>query len=293
METALRELTLVFFTTIAPAGVVGYLVMAAHAWLAPEGQAARTSRYLVIPLALVITGLIASATHLGTPENALYVITGVGRSPLSNEVATAVAFLALGGVYWIVSFRDDVPGWLHRAGLALSSVAGLVFVLFISLAYSVSTVPTWSLPTAPLTLWAGALASGPFVGMAGVLCAGAPMTRRLRAVCFAMAGAGTVVNAALLLAEWQALAGIATTVVSARELVPWFPFAIAAFAVLEAAAVISCAVAVRGLSGPIVQALDRVDVKRACLVVLAVVLSLAGCFAVRFAFYAMHMTIGM
>ena len=115
METALNEITLVLFTSIAPAGVVGFIMMA---WVAfsttDKARADAASRHLVIPLTLAITGLIASATHLGTPANALYVISGIGRSPLSNEVVAAVAFLAIGGVYWIASFRDDMPKLVRR-----------------------------------------------------------------------------------------------------------------------------------------------------------------------------------
>ena len=123
METALNEITLVLFTTIAPAGVMGYLTMALAIVLSrDEERAAAISRYLVVPLVLAISGLIASATHLGTPANALYVITGIGRSPLSNEVVAAVAFLALGGVYWILSFRDDLRRPFRVAWLAALSL---------------------------------------------------------------------------------------------------------------------------------------------------------------------------
>ena len=65
MDMALSEITLVLFTTIAPAGIMGCLVMAAFGLLADEQDAARASRFLVIPLVLVVSGLIASATHLG------------------------------------------------------------------------------------------------------------------------------------------------------------------------------------------------------------------------------------
>lgn len=51
-----------------------------------EKGRARLAHATVIPLLVSMVGLVASATHLGTPANALYVLTGVGRSPLSNEV---------------------------------------------------------------------------------------------------------------------------------------------------------------------------------------------------------------
>ena len=51
METALNEITLVLFTTIAPAGVMGYLTMALAIVLSrDEERAAAISRYLVVPL---------------------------------------------------------------------------------------------------------------------------------------------------------------------------------------------------------------------------------------------------
>ena len=61
METALNEITLVLFTTIAPAGVIGYLAMAlAVVSTRDEGRACALSRHLVVPLVLAISGLIAS-----------------------------------------------------------------------------------------------------------------------------------------------------------------------------------------------------------------------------------------
>lgn len=334
METALNEITLVLFTTVAPAGVVGYLIMLVLAWRAEVGgarasaraaadaavgagsafasgadacasegaradalagssasaasvahsSARRIERYLVVPLVFAISGLIASATHLGTPANALYVITGVGRSPLSNEIAAAVAFLALGGAYWFLSFRDDVPAPLRRALAALTTLAGVAFIAMISLAYSVSTVPTWNLPTGPVSLWLAALASGPFVALLGLRLAGAEAPRTAWRVLLALSLAAAVVNAAVLGAEGALLGGIVTTVQAAGDLVPWLPWVIAAFLVCEAAAVAVSIADSRRARG----AVDHVVVSAA-----AAAMSLAGCFAVRFAFYAMHMTSGM
>lgn len=334
METALSEITLVLFTTIAPAGVVGYLVMAAGILRAPsDAEAARIGRCLVVPLVLSITGLIASATHLGTPANALYVLTGIGRSPLSNEVVAAVAFLALGGVYWIVSFRDDVPRAFRTAWLAVTMAAGVAFVLFISLAYSVDTVPTWSLPTAPVTLWLNALSSGPLVGLLGLRTAGSGRSRAFWATCLGTVAVATAANAAVLAKEHEWLAGIATTVQTALDLAPWFLQTAVVFVACQAVAVTAAALACRGERADALSAaaapreggsanggaaaggvssvahgapdagqaplspdaLVRPAWATRCTVALAgaAVVSMAGCFAVRFAFYAVHMTSGM
>ena len=102
-DTALGEITLVLFTTLAPSGVVAFICMG----LPVLGRGAsvalrqRLNVFLGLPLVVAMVGLVASATHLGNPANALYVFLGVGRSPLSTEVFCAVVFLALAGLYWL------------------------------------------------------------------------------------------------------------------------------------------------------------------------------------------------
>ena len=91
-----------------------------------------------------MVGLIASATHLGNPSNALYVFTGVGRSPLSTEVFAAVIFLALAGVFWLYSFAERPHVGLQRGLLAAIDVAIVAFVVAVAFAYSVDTILTWS-----------------------------------------------------------------------------------------------------------------------------------------------------
>ena len=298
METALNEITLVLFTTIAPAGVMGYLTMGLAIVLSrDEERAGAISRYLVVPLVLAISGLIASATHLGTPANALYVITGIGRSPLSNEVVAAVAFLALGGVYWILSFRDDLRRPFRVAWLAATAAAGFVFVGYIAVAYSVPSVPTWNLPTAPLTLWLNALSSGPLVGLFGLLLARQEPNRGMAAALLALVALAAAVNAAVLGMQWQELPGIVTTTTRAVDLVPAMPLAIGAYAACEAVAValggIGALRRVIGTGDDPFAAAQRARIVRLALTGASALLTLAACFAVRFTFYALHMTLGV
>ena len=99
-STAFSEITLVLFTTLAPSGAVAYLLMNLPVLFGRVDGTLRQrlDRLSCLPLAITMVGLIASATHLGNPSNALYVFTGVGRSPLSTEVFCAVIFLALAGM---------------------------------------------------------------------------------------------------------------------------------------------------------------------------------------------------
>ena len=239
----------------------------------------------MVPLVLAISGLIASATHLGTPANALYVITGIGRSPLSNEVVAAVAFLALGGVYWILSFRDDLRRPFRVAWLAATAAAGFVFVGYIAVAYSVPSVPTWNLPTAPLTLWLNALSSGPLVGLFGLLLARQEPNRGMVAALLALVALAAAVNAAVLGMQWQELPGIVTTTTRAVDLVPAMPLAIGAYAACEAVAValggIGALRRVIGTGDDPFAAAQRARIVRLALTGASALLTLAACFALR------------
>ncbi len=115
-SVALSEITLVLFTTLAPSGAVAYLLMSLPvlSGRAAGDTARRLNQLTCLPLLVAMVGLVASATHLGNPANALYVFTGVGRSPLSTEVFAAVIFLALAGVYWLYSFAEHPRVGLQR-----------------------------------------------------------------------------------------------------------------------------------------------------------------------------------
>lgn len=93
-DMAFGEITLVVFTTLAPSGAVALAIMAGVLLFAKldDDARARIDKFMCIPLVVAMVGLIASATHLGNPANALYVFLHVGSSPLSNEVLSAVFF---------------------------------------------------------------------------------------------------------------------------------------------------------------------------------------------------------
>ena len=154
MGTALGEITLVLFTTLAPSGVVAFILMGLpllRADLAADARR-RINQFLSIPLVTAMVGLVASATHLGNPANALYVFLGVGRSPLSTEVFCAVVFLALAGVYWLYSFAERPRIGLQRPWMVLAMAAGIVFVTSVAFAYNAETIVSWYTVYVPLNL---------------------------------------------------------------------------------------------------------------------------------------------
>ena len=80
MTSGLDNLSLALFTALAPAGVVAFIVLAlARIFSADHDRAVRIDRMIALPFAVALLGFIASATHLGTPANALHVFAGVAR----------------------------------------------------------------------------------------------------------------------------------------------------------------------------------------------------------------------
>lgn len=285
-DTALGEITLVLFTTLAPWGVVAFICMG----LPVLGRGAsvalrqRLNVFLGLPLVVAMVGLVASATHLGNPANALYVFLGVGRSPLSTEVFCAVVFLALAGLYWLYNFVEHPKPQLQRAWLVLAMLAGAVFVAAVGCAYAADTIVSWHTVYVPLNLMLNALVGGPILAIAGLRAAGyEPVEGRMGRVLTMVAAAALAVNVVTFGVQGADLASIENSYLTAAELVPSYGLMVCAFGVL-------------GMAGIGLDAVElwprrvRLSVGRAAG---AAVLVLAGIFVMRFAFYMMHMTVGL
>lgn len=324
MDMALGEITLVLFTTLAPSGAFAVMIVMARLLAlgsgASGGARVRLERSLVLPLVVTMVGLVASATHLGNPANALYVFARVGKSPLSNEVACAVAFLALVGVYWLYSFSERPRARLKRVWLVVAIVAGAAFITAVAFAYRAETIMSWDTPFVPIALWLNALVGGPLLALltlrigepgARVGCIG----RALVVVSAAAFVANVVVNGL----QFSVLASESNAVGSPLDFAPWYAVAFAAFVVLAAAGIAVDALALFGgrraqarsadAGAPAVAACADPDpdadadapaqagqamVRRslsASRAVLACALAFAGIFAMRFAFYATHLTV--
>lgn len=303
LQTAFREITLVFFTTLAPSGAIAFVFMALPligGWVAQEMRVS-FNKYLCVPLLVSMVGLVASATHLGNPSNALYVFLGVGQSPLSNEVFFAVVFLALGGLYWIYSFTLRQSATVSRVWLIGASIAAIGFVLAICYAYDARTVITWQLPTGPLSVIANALLGAPLIALACFAWIGeTSVSKRYCKTLLCVAVTMVVVNAGLYAWQWLCLESIFNSRVGAVDLVPYYWLYWSAFVLLEIAAVAIATVAYRGQKVCIASeavfspgVLRRVWERCAVKLTMAAALSLCGIFVMRFVFYMMHMTVGL
>lgn len=282
-DTALSEITLVLFTTLAPSGAVAYIVMVLATLRTQGDERKRISGALLIPFLVSLVGLVASATHLGNPDNALYVFSHVGQSPLSNEVGAAVLFLGLSGVHWLYQFAEHAKRPVLNVLVTIAMVAAVVFVLSIAFAYSSRTIMTWNTPFVPVALCLNALVGGPVLALAGLQFShwkpASGWAGRMLLVLSAMA---LLVNIGVYLAQAAELAAIKNYVVSAAQLVPHVELFVAGFGVLVVAGLVIDAI-------PLMRR-GELSVVRAAV---ASALVFAGIFVMRFAFYMMHMTTGI
>lgn len=283
MSSGFDPVSLAIFTTLAPAGAVAFLILAlARLTASDHADAVRIDRVIALPFATALLGFIASATHLGTPANALHVFSGVGTSPLSNEVLAAVIFLFLVGAYWMCAFKINFPDGIADPWLVVASLAAVAFIACTSLAYAARTVPTWDTVFTPVNLILAALMAGTllallFLAVARIerpLLNRALMTLSLLALVF---GLGS------LLLQQADLATIGNNETTALSLVPRYPLVIAAFALLGV-----------GAEGLGLFSLRRSLARRGRIVVriAASLLAVAAVLAVRTAFYNLHMTVG-
>lgn len=224
MDAGFDGASLAVFTALSPAGAIAYLCLAvillARGSLDDQGRV-RLERLLCVPLGVAWVGFIASATHLGTPANALHVIWGIGRSPLSNEVAAAVVFLFTSGVCWMYAFKEHRRARVQKAFLGISAVSALVMVGFTSMAYSIPTVPSWDTWLTPANLWMAACTAGPSLAAFALHAAQCRGRVWLRG-CLAVSAAALCVGTVLLFVHMQVLGGISNNVSTAAELVPGY-----------------------------------------------------------------------
>lgn len=244
-----------------------------------------------------MVGLVASATHLGNPANALYVFLHVGSSPLSNEVVSAVGLLACSDLYWLYSFSVKPLVWLQRLLLAMIAATGIVFVAMVSLAYSVDTIVTWSLPMVPISLWLNALVGGPLLAAITLYAAQwRALVGRFGLLLMTVPLIALAANMVVYIVQGRLLSGVANSVVAATDLVPHYHAMLLAFALMCFAGCVLAAFTMHAVSREAVaHGGGELAFSKRVLVRLLVscLLVFAGVFIMRFAFYMMHLTVGL
>ena len=286
LATALDEVTLVLFTTLAPSGAVAYAIMgAAGAMGAWPTSGKRVSRALLIPFLVTLVGLVASATHLGNPDNAFVRVLPRGAQALCRtRCFAAVLFLSASGLHWLYQFAEHARPRVLNALMGAAILASFAFVPRWRSPMPAATVVTWDTPFVPVALCLNALVGGPVLAVAGLrLAQWEPLEGKAGWALLALSLAALVVNAGVYVAQGASVLPLRNYLVSAEQLVPTYGAMVIAFCVLAAAGL---AVDAAGLlRGPRhVESVGRHRVgARVC----------RHLRMMRFAFYMMHMTYGI
>ena len=304
---ALNAIELVVFTTLAPSAAVAYAIVASRFLLRHADDRRHAvpvpCTALFVPLALVTAGFVVSATHLGNPGNALYVLNRVGQAGLSNEVFFTGLFLSLSGGFWIAALLRRPPKLLENLWVVATVAAAVAYLVSTSRVYCMPTVPTWGTPQAQAGLLLGALAGGPLLaGTCMALADRDPLGRRERRALLAGSAVGTVASCVALAWQWQVAAGMRNVFGSAGDFAPHYLAAVAVYGVgmLAACALVGRALARGGNgtsadtgavgSGP-AAGVPWSRRRRAIVLLAGVALMYAVTFLVRFQFYRMYLTL--
>lgn len=285
METALNELPLAIFTTLAPMGAGAFAVLAAAfcTMKLDDVKIKAIDRFSLIPLGLIAVGFIASFFHLASPLKAYGVLSGIGHSPLSNEIAVGMVFFVAAIVYVALGLAGKLSASARKPFALVVAVLALVFSLFTGLAYMMPTIPSWDSPLVPLEMIGSALLGGALLALVVLALAKAfddVDGHVMKSVAFLAGVIGFVAVAVALVGHFDMLGEL------------WSPAVVGA-SLAEVVVPFLWAAAVCGVIG--VACLGVASFGKSVLVPAGIgaVASLVGIFLVRFAFYAVWMSIGL
>ncbi len=302
LDFAINDICLAVFTTLAPGAALAYAALACTLLFGHlDARACRClESWLITPLALATVGLVASASHLGTPSNALYVLRGVGSSPLATEVFFTVLFLGTAGSYWLACIYIEGMRALRTAWLAVSVVAALLFVRGTTLAYAMPTVITWDTGYSMAILPLSALAGMAPLALLVQACAGCTRPARIRRALAAVSLLAAAACCVLMALQNAELASQRNAFGTAASLVPFYPAIIAAYGVCLVAGNVGALRATRTLAtaaeaaeSQSFEGFSPAERRAIAKLVALCLLAYAGTFAARFCFYCFHMTSGV
>lgn len=295
MGVGMEHAPLAIFTTLAPMAAASFVVLA-YVFLAGKPsaeEAKRLDKWTALPAVFMALGMIASFFHLANPANALFVFSGVGSSPLSNELLVTVVFAVVALVYWILGLAGKLPatGGARTVLLLVLAAGSVLQALFCGMAYLMDTIPTWNNPATVVQqlgcAWLGGAALGALV------CAAAkvelPKSSKLFIAGFG--ALGLVVALAGVALQSAGLESIANIWGTAAALEPQLGMFIGLFALCGVAA---CALLFfAGAAKPQNGGAAAVVSVNSGVAIVAVIVAVAGILIIRFAFYGLFMGIAI
>lgn len=286
MEHALAELPLAIFTTLAPIGAGAFIALALvlNTISFNDDQLKKLDKFTLIPLGAVIIGLFASVLHLTTPLNAIHVIGGLGRSPLTNEIAVAGVFTALAFVYCVLALWGKLSLAARKIFSVIVAVAALVFAVFVGLAYTMNTIVSWNTPYTTLEIVGFCLLGGSMLGIFIMILAGVfdevRASKNSSRFLLAMAGLGTLLAVGAMIGHAIFVNGLYSPVHPGSEMLAEVLFLLVIF-IVGALATFACEVF-----------LVLKETKKV-FAIAGLTVAVISIFAARMVFYATQMSVGI
>ncbi len=294
MGTGFEHAPLALFTTLTPMAAASFIVLA-YAFIAgkpDEATAKRLDRWTALPAVVMAAGMIAAMFHLANPAHAMFVFSGLGTSPLSNELAVTVAFALVALVYWILGLAGKLPahGGLRSGFLIVLACGSVILALACGAAYMMNTIPTWDTPYSLLQMLGYALLGGAALGALVCALAKASLPSNASLVIAAIGALGVVLSLIGLVAQAAGLDAIANIWGSAAGLVPALNTMIGIFAVCG---VVACILLFLGYRRTPKATGNAVAATASWTSLGAIVLAAVGIFVARIAFYGLFMGIAL
>jgi anaerobic dimethyl sulfoxide reductase subunit C len=277
-----NEWPLVLFTVLAQCAVGAYwlCVLVLFTTGGRSAAAARLERLMVAVLAVQGLAFLFSSIHVGSPLRGANVLLRLGHASLSNEVFFGAAFLAAGGLAWLLTWRGESALRLRKPLYILALALSVAFLWNMIGFYLMPTVPTWDTPLTPLAFLVTAVLGGAMLANLLFAASGLATPRLDRLVAGVAAcglGAGVVAAVSLL----ATLPGISSSVQSAVLLSP-------DIGMWQAVRFVFLFVAVGLVLRQAARTSRTMPAMAAALVLVA-----CGEIIGRGLFYALHMTVGL
>lgn len=283
MELAMNELPLALFSTFAPMGAGAFLILAIASFTGSfEGEVARKlDKLSVIPIIFVVVSFICAFFHLAAPQHALGVFANIGSSPMSNEILVGCIFTVVAIVSWIVLVCAKPSDGLRKALLSITAVLGLLFCIFVGLAYGMNTIQSWDVPVVPLATLCYGVLGGSAIGLAILQQAGAyDVNSPIKSTIAIIAIVGALGSAIFFGIQMVMVSGMANNMILGQDLVgqlmPWIVIAV-----------------ILMLASGAIAAFPALKSKGATYAWVAVAIAFIGILVARLCFYGVEMSVGL
>jgi anaerobic dimethyl sulfoxide reductase subunit C len=165
---AAREWPLIGFTLLSQAAVGAFWMIAAGELFIARESVWAAERVATVPAFLTVAGMLAGAAllsffHLGRPLRAPFALNNVRRSWLSREILAELVFGGLVVLNALLVPRGLGSAPIQRVLIALTAVAGFLFLISMAKIYMLETVPAWRSVHTPLSFFLSAVLLGPLI----------------------------------------------------------------------------------------------------------------------------------